>query len=250
MTMYKIKTWMVAIGTTAALTMGVFLLGSPAGAQEASKSKAKTKAKSKFQYVGSDACKKCHIKQYRSWEKTKMANTFEVLRPNSQLKENTKKGITAKRIAEIKEHKKKGKPPIDPEKDYTKDKTCLPCHTVGFGKTGGYIIADPKDKNYKKVVKEAKNREGVGCESCHGPGSEYVKIFKEIQKSKRKYNPEELHKAGMIKIDEKNCIECHNEKSTLMEKGHKFDYKKQKDKGTHKHSKLKQRIATGTKPSS
>jgi hypothetical protein len=31
---------------------------------------------------------------------------------------------------------------LDPAKDYTKDQECLPCHTVGYGKPGGYV--DPK----------------------------------------------------------------------------------------------------------
>lgn len=43
------------------------------------------------------------------------------------------------------------------------DPNCLPCHTVGFGKPSGYRreFADTKLVD-------------VGCESCHGPGSQHV----------------------------------------------------------------------------
>ena len=101
-----------------------------------------------YEYVGSKKCKKCHIKEYKSWEKTKMANALDILKPGNS-----------------KEAKEKFN--IDVDKDYTTDATCLKCHTVGYGEPGGYQTPDPEDK---KAVRKAKARYGVGCESCHGAG--------------------------------------------------------------------------------
>lgn len=44
------------------------------------------------------------------------------------------------------------------------DPSCIGCHTVGFGMPSGYR----REYAGKKLV-------GVGCESCHGPGSEHVR---------------------------------------------------------------------------
>ena len=200
-------------------------------------------------YAGTTSCKKCHMaSHHKSWAVSKHAQAFEVLRPDSELKEteaSKKIGLTAKRIAEIKANKKKGDPAIDADKDYTKDKTCLACHTVGFGKPGGYALADPKEKDktkIKKAAKAAEAREGVGCESCHGPGAEYNKLFTKIKKEKLKYSPDELYKIGLTKMSEKTCLDCHNEKSPYFKKGDKFDYEKHiKGPNIHNHVKLKQR---------
>ncbi len=173
----------------------------------------------KYSYVGNKACKKCHIAQYKSWEKTRMGKAFDILKPGNS-----------------KEAKEKFN--IDVTKDFTKDEKCIKCHTVGFGKPGGYVTPDPADK---KAVRTAKKFEGVGCESCHGPGSEYVKVFKEIQKSKRKYKPEELYAVGLRKVDKDVCLTCHNEESPTINKGDEFDYEKRKEEGTHEHKPLKQR---------
>lgn len=123
-------------------------------------------------------------------------------------------------------------------KDYTKDDSCLPCHTTGFGQEGGYAIPDPENK---KAVKQAKKLQDVGCESCHGPGSEYIKVFKEIFTSKRKYKVEELYAVGLTKIGESTCTSCHNETSPTIVPGESFDYEKRKNEGTHEHHPLKQR---------
>ena len=178
-----------------------------------------TSQESSYSYVGNKKCKKCHIKQHKSWAKTRMAKSFEILKPgaNKEMKEKFN---------------------LDVAKDYITDKTCLKCHTVGYGEPGGYVIPDPVDK---KSVRTAKKLEGVGCECCHGPGSEYVKVFDEIMKSKRKYKVEELYAVGLRKVDESICITCHNEESPSVEPGEPFDYEKRKDEGTHEHFPLTQR---------
>ena len=174
-------------------------------------------------YIGDKGCKVCHFKQHRSWKKTKMANAFESLKPGQK--------------ADIKEQHG-----LDPKKDYTKDPKCLACHTTGYGKPGGYPVVDGK-KWTDKVAKLAADREGVQCESCHGPSSLMVDTKKEIKKSKREYTTAELAKLGLVLPDEKNCVECHNEKSPTWDPKKKFDFKTAaKAKGQiHDHLPLKQR---------
>ena len=115
-------------------------------------------------YVGSNKCKKCHLTNHKSWAKTKMGKALETLKPGNATEAKTKHGL-------------------EPDKDYTKDESCLKCHTTGFGSDGGYVIPDETDK---KAVRRAKKLAGVGCESCHGPGSRYIKVFEDIFKSKRR----------------------------------------------------------------
>ncbi len=41
--------------------------------------------------------------------------------------------------------------------------SCEPCHTVGYGNTGGYVS-----------IAATPQFEGIGCEDCHGPGSKHA----------------------------------------------------------------------------
>ncbi len=174
---------------------------------------------SSYSYVGSKKCKMCHLKQYKSWAQTRMAKSLDILKPgnNQEAKEKFN---------------------LDVDKDYTQDGTCLKCHTVGFGQAGGYAIPDADDK---KAVRRAKKLEGVGCECCHGPGSEYIKVFEDILKSGRKYKVEELYAVGLSKIGKATCTTCHNDESPTVNPGETFDYEKLKDEGTHERYPLKQR---------
>lgn len=172
-----------------------------------------------YQYVGSKKCKKCHIKEHKSWQKTKMAKAFEILKPG--------------RSSEAKQ-----KFNLDAAKDYTQDETCLPCHTTGFGHAGGYAIPPDGDE---KAAKKAVKLQGVGCEMCHGPGSAYIKIFDDIQKSKRTYKADELYAKGMYKIDASRCTSCHNEQGPTHDPNEPFDFEKLKDEDTHENQPLEQR---------
>jgi hypothetical protein len=200
------------------VVLASWLVPRPAIADDPRQDKA-SGADNKYAYVGSKACKKCHLKLYKSWEKTKSAKAFETLKPGQ--------AVEAKK-----------KYDLDPEKDYTKDESCLKCHVTGYGKKGGYAIPDAGDA---KAVKRAKTLEGSGCESCHGPGSEYNKVFKDIQKSKRTYKVEELYAVGLSKMDASACTDCHNDTSPTYDESKKLDYERDKDKETHEHKPLKQR---------
>lgn len=171
-------------------------------------------------YVGVSTCKKCHLKQYKSWKTTKMAKTFDVLKPG----ENAEAKINLK---------------FDPKKDYTKDAKCLECHTTGFGMPGGYKI--PKAGNSKEK-KRAKNNEGTTCEACHGPGSKYAGIHKNIMTKKQKYTFDKLRQAGEHKADVKSCTVCHNRRNPTVGDEFHFDYEEHKVKDTHENFPLKYQV--------
>lgn len=141
-------------------------------------------------YVGVKKCKMCHMKQYKSWEQTKMAKSFDGLKPGVSAEAKTAAGL-------------------DPDKDYTTDASCLACHTIN-GKA---------------------DLPGVGCESCHGAGSDYLKVMM----TNRDYTKAEIRAAGLIEPKD-TCTKCHNEKSPFFKA---FDYEASKDTGTHEHSPLK-----------
>ncbi len=175
---------------------------------------------SDYAYVGSSKCKKCHLKQHKSWKTTKKYQAFEALLPGNAEEIKQKHGL-------------------DPSKDYSKDENCVKCHTTGYGHEGGYAMIAPSGD--PKAAKKMKKLANVGCESCHGPGSAYIELHEEIMKSKRKYKVEETYAVGLRKIEASVCITCHNENSPTYDASTPFDYEQMKDKGTHEHIPLKQR---------
>jgi len=126
-------------------------------------------------YVGVKGCKKCHMSQtgnqFKTWEKGPHAKAFETL-----------KGDAAKKIAA---DKGLGDP--------SQEAACLRCHVTGYGLD-------------KKLTEKIQIEDGVGCESCHGAGADW--IDKEIH----------LDRAAAVKhgfhvADEKTCLQCHNQDS-------------------------------------
>ena len=159
------------------------------------------------QYLGVKRCRPCHLAQAKSWEQTKMAQSFELLKP----------GV----VAESKRAHK-----LDPEKDYTRDASCLPCHVTGYGKPGGFVSVD-----------ETPILVGVQCEQCHGPGAGYLKPNL-MSLQNKEYKLAEVVAAGLIIPEAKTCEGCHNEENPF----HKpFNFETQKNQGTHQHLPLKYR---------
>ncbi len=159
-------------------------------------------------YVGSKKCKSCHKKkssgaQYKIWEETAHANSFEVLKTPEAKKTAEELGI---------------------ETNPWETPQCVKCHTTGYGE-GGYEIKEAAfwvQKTEKgKPTKEVKRMtalQHVGCEVCHGPGSEY--------KSKKKMNAIfheniTMESVGLLIPSEKTCVKCHNEESPTFAL---FDY--------------------------
>jgi hypothetical protein len=158
-------------------------------------------------YEGSKSCQKCHFKEYGSWQKTRMARAFKSLGPG-----------------EAAESKKKAN--LDPAKDYTKDAKCVVCHVTGYGKPGGYpAIVEGKEWTAEEKAR-ATLMEGVGCESCHGPGGK-TSAYK---KDNKEYKWADLVKLGAVHPDEKNCATCHTKESPTYQE---FDFAEKAGKDTH-----------------
>lgn len=154
-------------------------------------------------YVGTKQCRKCHIKEWKSWSETKMAQAFETLKP----------GVAA----EVKEAAG-----LDPDKDYTTDATCLACHTTGYGKEGGFVS-----------MEETPELAGVGCESCHGPGGTYTQDGYMTLKNKE-YKRSELVAVGLVHpVGKEQCVTCHNPDNPTVGDDYVFDYETKKDEGLH-----------------
>lgn len=128
--------------------------------------------------IGAAKCKMCHRKaaageQYKIWSESSHANAFATLKGEAAVAIAKEKGL--------------GNPWEEP--------ACLKCHT-----TEAFLGAalDAKTKYTSD--------EGVGCEACHGAGSDY----------KRKSVMEDREKAvaaGLVMGDETLCRKCHNEES-------------------------------------
>jgi hypothetical protein len=137
------------------------------------------------QYVGSAKCKTCHkaekkVAQYVKWQEGKHSKAYEVLASEAAIAIGKEKGI---------------------ENPQTSDQ-CLKCHVTAFG-----VAAELKAESFDQT-------EGVGCETCHGPGSDYKKMA--VMKDR-----EASIAAGMIIPTEETCTGCHNEESPTFEK---FDF--------------------------
>jgi len=160
-------------------------------------------------YVGTKNCKKCHIKEWKSWSLTQMAKAHDSLLPGV--------AVDAKKSAGL-----------DPEVDYTKDENCVKCHVTGFGKPGGFVD-----------IESTPDLAGVGCESCHGPGGTYVQDEHMSLKNKE-YKKPDLVAVGLVdKISAAQCTSCHNSESPFVAEGYVFDFAAMQGKGTHENFPLK-----------
>lgn len=159
---------------------------------------------SQGRFVGPGKCKECHEKQYASWKKTRMANSFNVLRPGEKAQEKRTAGL-------------------DPDMDYTHYETCLPCHTTGYGLVGGFVS-----------IEKTPDMAGVTCEACHGHGGTYVGTVMDPRNPTFKTST--AREAGLIyPPTETVCLGCHNARSPFVGMNYKFDFNKRVRLGTHEH---------------
>lgn len=145
-------------------------------------------------YVGVSECQACHAtkaigNQYGIWAKSKHANAYAALA--------TKR---AKKVAE------KAGVPKEMWDKLQQCQMCLKCHSTAFG------------VDTLLIAKTFKIKDGIQCELCHGPGSEYKMVMKD---------KEAAIKAGLKYPDKEFCMMCHKEKpSHAVLKLKKFDYEK------------------------
>ncbi len=83
---------------------------------------------------------------------------------------------------------------------------CAECHITGKTKSDSLLV-------------------NVGCEACHGPGSDYKSM-------KAMKDPKLAAAAGLLPITEATCVRCHNARSPMFKA---FDYKKALAAGIHEH---------------
>jgi cytochrome c peroxidase len=165
----------VAITVAALLVAGACLAETPAA--KAPETKAPV-----FKYVGAAGCKACHSvakmggEEHKAWAASKHASAFATLATPAALEIAKKKNIA------------------DPQKA----DACLKCHVTGFGVAAGLKTATWKAED------------GVTCEACHGPGSEYKAgpVMKALTAGTTK--PETV---GLLTATEKTCVKCHNAES-------------------------------------
>jgi hypothetical protein len=138
-------------------------------------------------YIGADKCAKmCHKskekgEQYGIWKASKHAQAYATLATPAALETAKKAGVTG-----------------DPQKS----EKCLKCHVTAYG------------VDVSKVDSACSKEQGIGCEVCHGPGSNYAKL--KIMKDKKA-----AIEAGLVIPDEKVCVKCHNPESPSYKK---FDF--------------------------
>lgn len=137
-------------------------------------------------YIGADKCKSCHSSpevgdQYGHWKGTKHAKAFEVLASEESKKLAAEKGIA------------------DPQKD----DACVKCHVTAF--------KVPEDQ----IKKGFDMKQGVQCETCHGPGDAHMKArFAAASSGEAPTGPVEIPAGEIIASpDEKTCLACHNAES-------------------------------------
>ncbi|MBI5167916.1 MAG: cytochrome c family protein [Candidatus Eisenbacteria bacterium] len=133
-------------------------------------------------YVGVKNCKKCHSSaakgaQYKQWSESKHSQAFLVLASPKALEIAAAKGI----------------------KDPQKAKECLECHVTGYGADASMFEATYSDSA------------GVGCESCHGPGSGY---YKSSTMKAIKAGTQDGKALGLVMPTKEVCAKCHNERGT------------------------------------
>ncbi len=146
-------------------------------------------------YVGSKKCKSCHNSakkgaQFKSWAKSGHANAYKTLGTAEAKEVGAKLGVS------------------DPQND----PKCTKCHVTAYN-----VDAASLGKKYKK-------EDGVGCESCHGAGSNYMKKKDMAAISLGKVEGSSL---GLTVPDEKLCTSCHNSESPTF-KDFKYEEKLKK----------------------
>ncbi len=135
-------------------------------------------------YVGVQVCAGCHKGpmmgyQFSRWRLGKHARAYAALGTPAAREIAQKTGV---------------------KDDPQQDGACLTCHATGGGAAGGVFL-----ESFSMA-------DGVGCESCHGAGSEYA--VEAIMRDKRAAST-----AGLKAVTRDTCLSCHRDAH-----GRPFDY--------------------------
>lgn len=164
--------------------VGLVVLQAPVLAEEGAK------AEKKGKFIGVANCGKCHKSktkgnQLGQWQESRHAGAYATLGTD-----------------EAKKYVDEG---VDPQKA----DACLKCHVTAHGVDAAGIEPIPEGKKGHSI------EDGVGCESCHGAGSEY-KARKVMKKR------DDAIAAGLVIPTKELCVTCHNEESPTF-KEFKFE---------------------------
>ncbi len=166
------------------------------------------------EYTGSRACRRCHLREYRSWQQTAHAQIFSLLEPGVRPEAKEKVNLHA-------------------DVDYRETELCLGCHTVGYGEPSGFVS-----------LEETPDLAGVGCETCHGAGGDY--IHDDVMgKDNNDHSFDEVIAKGLIyPVPETVCRQCHGAPETPFNPEffpeYAFEYTRETlDAATHVHEPLK-----------
>ncbi len=130
-----------------------------------------------YQFVGSQACADCHQEAYDVWEQSGHAHaTQSLVAPHGR--------------ADIPRQ-------FDPE--------CLSCHTTGW-QPQKFI---PYESGFTSLA-DTLRLQGNGCENCHGPGSEHVRLESDSDSTEEALS--KLRQFVQIKKADAqtSCLECHD----------------------------------------
>ena len=145
-----------------------------------------TAEKSAPKHVGVMACAKCHKGpqmgyQFSKWRMSKHADAYAVLGTPAASTIAKEMGVKGQPMTQL---------------------ACLKCHATGYGQPAGGVSESHSVYH------------GVGCEACHGPGSDYS--FEAVMRDKRAAKA-----AGLAEITRQTCLGCHENAH-----GKPFDYAK------------------------
>lgn len=133
-------------------------------------------------FIGSNQCATCHAPANEFWQKTGHAHALKTLQ----------------------------------DKDKAWDQSCIGCHVVGYEKPGGSVLgklqydAELTLAAGTDPVKISKDLRNVGCESCHGPGSDH-----RISPVNAQGEPHNIGKGSGDQV----CGQCH-----VPDHSPRFDY--------------------------
>jgi YVTN family beta-propeller protein len=125
-------------------------------------------------YVGAKVCGRCHAEAHAAWLKSKHAVAYDTLYNRESWAIARRSGVSAR----------PWESPI-----------CLGCHSTAFDSEKW-----ERDETFRAV-------DGLQCEGCHGPGSDYAEA--DIMR-----DPKRAMAAGLRKPATEYCAGCHMEKNS------------------------------------